>query len=129
VASWAASFVWPSVSYSELTSPTIYADSTRLLELTLRANNIVYYVISALLSAFFTQLMFLIYADRTRGVQTPLISPAPIAAATAQVPEPATPPRKPVRGTKYCVNCGAQLIMLAVFCPSCGARQPPLSPE
>jgi len=125
-ASWVASLVWPSFSYSELTSPTIYADGTRLLELMLRANNIVYYVISAILSAFFTLLMFFIYADRTRASQAPATLAASAATATAGVSEPPPPPRKPARGTKYCVNCGTQLIMLAVFCPNCGARQPPL---
>src|SRR3989304_7786845 len=56
-ASWIASFMWPGFSYSELTRPAIYSNGARVMELMLRANNIVYYLISALLSAFFTLLM------------------------------------------------------------------------
>ena len=129
VTAWIASFVWPSFSYSELTNPSIYANGARLLGLMFRANNIVYYVISALLSAFFTLLLFVIYADRTRGPQAPTSSVGPTVAPGFQVPEPSSPPRQPARGTRYCVNCGARLIILAVFCPTCGARQPPLPPE
>ncbi|TSA43282.1 zinc ribbon domain-containing protein [archaeon] len=128
VTAWIASFVWPSFSYSELTRPDIYTNGGRLLGLMFRANNIVYYVISALLSAFFTLLLFVIYADRTRGPQGsspvgPTIPPA------SQISGTPSPPRQPARGTRYCVNCGAPLIILAVFCPNCGARQPPLPPE
>jgi hypothetical protein len=129
VASWIASFIWPSFSYSELTRPTIYANGAHLLELMFRANNIVYYVISALLSAFFTLLMFVIYADRTRGSEVPASASGPTVASASQMPAPSPPPRKPARGIRYCVNCGTPLIMLAVFCPNCGARQPPLPPE
>jgi hypothetical protein len=128
-ASWAASFMWPDFSYTELSNPTIYSNSTRLLELMVRANNIVYYVISAILSAFFTLLLFGIYADRPRGPQTPTTLVESTSTPIAQAPELSPPPRKPKRGTKYCANCGAQLIMLAVFCPNCGARQPPLQLE
>jgi hypothetical protein len=129
VAAWTASLVWPSLSYSELTNPNIYTNGARLLELMLRANNIVYYVISALLSAFFTLLLFAIYADRTRALGVPASSVGPTVAPASHISESPTPPRQPARGTKYCVNCGAPLIILAVFCPNCGARQPPLPPE
>jgi hypothetical protein len=128
-ASWVASFMWPSFSYSELVRPTVYTSGARLLELMLRANNIVYYVISALLSAFFTLLMFVIYADRTRGPQSPARVAGSTVAPVSQVPEHPSPPRRAGRGIKYCANCGTQLVVLAVFCPSCGARQPPLQPE
>ena len=128
VTAWIASFVWPSFSYSELTNPGIYMNGARLLGLMFQANNIVYYVVSALLSAFFTLLLFVIYADRTRGPQVPT-SPVGPAVAASHISEPPVPPRQPARGTKYCVNCGAPLIILAVFCPNCGARQPPLPPE
>ena len=128
VTAWIASFVWPSFSYSELTRPDIYTNGGRLLGLMFRANNIVYYVISALLSAFFTLLLFVIYADRTRGPQGP--SPVgPTTPPASQISGTPSPPRQPARGTRYCVNCGAPLIILAVFCPNCGARQPPLPPE
>jgi hypothetical protein len=129
VAAWIASFVWPSFSYSELTNPSIYTNGARLLGLMFRANNVVYYVISALLSAFFTLLLFVIYADRTRGPQVPTTIVGPTIAPVSQGIEPSSPPRQPARGTRYCVNCGARLIILAVFCPNCGARQPPLPPE
>jgi len=128
VTAWIASFVWPSFSYSELTNPGIYMNGARLLGLMFQANNIVYYVVSALLSAFFTLLLFVIYADRTRGPQVPT-GPVGPAVAASHISEPPVPPRQPARGTKYCVNCGAPLIILAVFCPNCGARQPPLPPE
>jgi hypothetical protein len=128
-ASWITSFVWPSFSYSELARPTVYTNGAHLLELMFRANNIVYYVISALLSAFFTLLMFVIYADRTRAPETPASTSGPTVAPASQVPAPPPPPRKPRRGIRYCINCGKPLIMLAVFCPNCGARQPPLPPE
>lgn len=129
-ASWAASFLWPSISYSELTRPTIYMNSTRLLGLVLGATNIVNYVISALLSAFFTLLLFIIYADRTRGLPPSPIAQVSTAAPTPQVPQPEiSPPHRAPRGMKYCINCGATVISLAVFCPNCGARQPPLPPE
>jgi hypothetical protein len=128
-ASWITSFVWPSFSYSELTRPTVYTNGARLLELMFRANNIAYYVISALLSAFFTLLMFVIYADRTRAPETAASTSGPTVAPASQVPAPPAPPRKPRRGIRYCINCGKPLIMLAVFCPNCGARQPPLPPE
>ncbi len=129
VASWVASFMWPGFSYSELTNPIVYANGTRLLEMMLRANNIVYYVISALLSAFFTLLMFLIYADRTRGPQSPASVTGTTIAPASQVRERSPPPRQTGRGIKYCTNCGTSLVVLAVFCPNCGARQPPLQPE
>jgi hypothetical protein len=126
-ASWITSFVWPSFSYSELTRPTIYTNGAYLLELMFRANNIVYYLISALLSAFFTLLMFTIYADRTRGPGIPASALGPTVASASQIAPP--PSRKPARGIRYCINCGKPLIMLAVFCPNCGARQPPLPPD
>jgi len=127
VAGWIASLVWPSFSLSELTDPSIYANGARLLGLLFRGYNIVSYVISAVLSAFFTLLLFVIYADRMHGPQIPS-GPVQPTDAGAQVPE-STPPRKPARGARYCVNCGSRLIILAVFCPNCGARQPPLPPE
>lgn len=128
-ASWVASFMWPGFSYSELTRPAIYTNGARVMELILRANNIVYYLISALLSAFFTLLMFVIYADRTRGPQSPASITEPAVAPASQIPEPPAPPRQAKRGIKYCANCGTPLVVLAVFCPNCGARQPPLKPE
>jgi hypothetical protein len=128
-ASWVASFMWPGFSYTELTRPTIYTNGARVMELMLRANNIVYYMISALLSAFFTLLMFVIYADRTRGPQSPASMPEPTVAPGAQAPESPAPPRQAKRGIKYCTNCGTPLVVLAVFCPNCGARQPPLQPQ
>jgi hypothetical protein len=129
VASWISSFIWPSFSYSELTNPNVYTNGARLLGLLFRANNIVYYVISALLSAFFTLLMFVIYADRKRGPEAPAGVAGPTVTPASQIPAPPSPPRQPARGMRYCVNCGKPLIMLAVFCPNCGARQPPLPPE
>ena len=66
-ASWATSFLWPSIPFLELTQPRMYEDSTRLLGLVLGAGSIVNSLISALLSAFFTLLLFVIYADRRRG--------------------------------------------------------------
>jgi hypothetical protein len=128
VAAWVASLVWPSFSYSELTNLNIYANGARLLELMLRANNIVYYLISALLSAFFTLLLFAIYVDRTRGLSVST-NAVELTAGPASHTSESPPPRQPARGTKFCVNCGAPLIVLAVFCPNCGARQPPLPPE
>jgi hypothetical protein len=128
-ASWIASLVWPSFSYSELANPTEYTNGANLVELMFRANNIVYYVISAFLSAFFTLLMFVIYADRTHGPETPASTSGPTVAPGSQVAAPPSPHRKPRRGIRYCINCGRPLIMLAVFCPNCGARQPPLPPE
>jgi hypothetical protein len=128
-ASWITSFAWPSFSYSELTRPTTYTNGAHLLELMFRANNIVYYVISALLSAFFTLLMFIIYYDRTRGPEIPASALGPTVASASQIAAPPSPSRKPARGIRYCINCGKPLIMLAVFCPNCGARQPPLPPE
>ena len=125
-ASWIASFMWPGFSYSELTRPAIYTNGARVMELILRANNIVYYLISALLSAFFTLLMFVIYADRTRGPQSPASITEPVVAPASQIPERQAPPRQAKRGIKYCTNCGTPLVVLAVFCPNCGARQPPL---
>ncbi len=128
--SWATSFLWPSFSYSELTRPALYASGTRLLGLMLRASNLANSMITALLSAFFTLLLFIIYADRTRGLVAPTGAEGFAAAPATQVPPPApSGGRLAPRGMKYCVNCGAALISLAVFCPSCGARQPPLAPE
>jgi hypothetical protein len=126
--SWITSVVWPSFSYSELTNSPEYTNGAHLAELMFRANSIVYYVISTLLSALFTLLMFVIYADRTVGPETPASTSGP-AVPPAQVAAPPSPPRKPRRGIRYCINCGRPLIMLAVFCPNCGARQPPLPPE
>ncbi|HXZ98550.1 MAG TPA: zinc ribbon domain-containing protein [Candidatus Acidoferrum sp.] len=128
-ASWITSLVWPNFSYSELTNPTEYSNGAHLLELMLRANNIVYYVTSALLSAFFTLLMFVIYADRTRSPEIHASTSGPAVSPASEAAAPPSPPRKPRRGIRYCINCGRPLIMLAVFCPNCGARQPPLPPE
>lgn len=129
-AAWAASILWPSFSYAELIRPAIYMNSTRLLGLLLGATNIVNAVLSAILSAFFTLLLFIIYADRTRGP-----TPSPSAGGFTVAPAPEipqtrpTPPHRAPRGMKYCLNCGAMVVSLAVFCPNCGARQPPLAPE
>lgn len=124
-ASWIASMLSPSFSYSELTRQSIYMNSTRLLEALLGASSVANSVVSALLSAFFTLLLFMIYADRTRAPSAPQNAEGFTAASPAQVPQPRHAPR----GMKYCVNCGAKIISLAVFCPNCGARQPPLAPE
>jgi len=128
-ASWTASLLWPSFSYSELTRPSVYMNSARLLGLLLSASNVASAVISAILSAFFTLLLFMIYADRTRG---PPASPSIegfTATASSEVHQAQQPaPQRAPRGMKYCVNCGAMVISLAVFCPNCGARQPPLAP-
>lgn len=118
-ASWATSFFLPSFPYSELASPSVYMDSTRLLGLLLGASSVGSSVVSALLSAFFTLLLFMIYADRTRGSAT---------SSSAERLTTTSATRAP-RGMKYCVNCGATVISLAVFCPNCGARQPPLAPQ
>jgi hypothetical protein len=129
-ASWMASLLWPSFSYSELTRPSVYMNSTRLLGLLLGASNVASSLISALLSAFFTLLLFMIYADRTRGAPTSRSAESFTAAPAPQVPQPEpSPPQRAPRGMKYCLNCGAMVISLAVFCPNCGARQPPLAPE
>jgi hypothetical protein len=128
-ASSVASFMWPSFPYSELTRPTLYTNGAHLLEVMFPANNIVYYVLSALLSAYFTLLLFVIYADRTRGPEVSASASGATGPPASQIPAPPSPPRKPARGIRYCVNCGKPLIMLAVFCPNCGARQPPLPPE
>ena len=130
VAVWVGSILWPSISYSDLTRPEIYMSSARLLGLLLGATNIVNSVLSALLSAFFTLLLFIIYADRTRG---PAASPSAVGSATIPAPQvpqagPSQPQRAP-RGMKYCSNCGALIVSLAVFCPNCGATQPPLPPQ
>ena len=129
LASLATSFMWPGASYLAPSNPAIYSDSVRLLKLMLGASNIAYSVISALLSAFFTLLLFFIYADRAHGSQvSESLTRAPVASAS-KIPEPPTLPRKAPRGIKNCANCGTQLIILAVFCPNCSARQPPLPPE
>jgi len=129
-ASWVASLLWPSFSYSELTRPSVYMNSTRLLGLLLGASNVASSVISALLSAFFTLLLFMIYADRTRGPPASRSTEGFTAAASSEVHQTQQPaPQRAPRGMKYCLNCGAMVISLAVFCPNCGARQPPLAPE
>ena len=129
-ASLATSFLWPSSPYSELIRPSVYMNSTRLLGLLFGASNIASSVISALLSAFFTLLLFIIYADRTRGSPPSRSTEGFTAASAAHAhgPEPSPPHRAP-RGMKYCLNCGEMVIVLAVFCPNCGARQPPLAAQ
>ncbi len=129
-ASFGASFLWPSFPYFELTRPSVYMNSTRLLGLLLGASNIAGSVISALLSAFFTLLLFMIYADRTRWSSASRSAEDVTAVSVPQVrrPEP-SPPHRARRGMKYCLNCGEMVIALAVFCPNCGARQPPLAPQ
>jgi len=124
-ASWVTSLFSPSFSYSELTRQSIYMNSSRLLETLLGASNVANSVISALLSAFFTLLLFMIYADRTRGSSAPQSVEGFAAVTSSQ----ASQPRRAPRGMKYCVNCRALVVSLAVFCPNCGARQPPLTPE
>jgi len=122
-ASWLMSFFWPSLSYSELTRPSTYMDPFRMLGLLLGAGSVIGSVVSALLSAFFTLLLFLIYADRTRGLLPPARSSDEVSRSVVARRQPAR------RGMKYCVNCVAAIISLAVFCPNCGARQPPLPPQ
>lgn len=129
-ASWVTSLWWPGLSYSELTKPSVYMDSLRMLGLVLGAGSVISSAISALLSGFFTLLLFLIYADRTRGLVPSPAAGLSTAAPAAQVPQPTEArPQVAPRGMKYCVNCGAMIISLAVFCPNCGARQPPLPPQ
>ncbi len=129
LASLVTSFMWPGISYLELSNPAIYTDSVRLLEMMLRASNVAYSMISALLSAFFTLLLFFIYADKAHSLRT-FAGPSGVPVVSApKTPEPPAPTHKPPRGIKNCVNCGAQLVILAVFCPHCGARQPPLPPQ
>lgn len=129
-ASWVTSLWWPGLSYSELTKPSVYVDSLRMLGLMLGPGSVISSAISALLSGFFTLLLFLIYADRTRRLVPSPAAGVPTAAPTAQVPQPTEArPQVARRGMKYCVNCGAMIISLAVFCPNCGARQPPLPPQ
>jgi hypothetical protein len=127
VAAWLASLLWPSFSYSELTRPAVYLNGARLLGVLLGATNVIHSVMSALLSAFFTLLLFIIYADRTR---TPLGQSSAVQVTTA-APVTLGPARlrRAPRGMKYCLNCGVMLVSLAVFCPQCGARQPPLAPS
>jgi len=127
VAAWLASLLWPSFSYSELTRPAVYLSGARLLGVLLGATNIIYSVVSAILSAFFTLLLFTIYADRTH-VPLGQTSAVQVTAAAPVTLGPAGPRRAP-RGMKYCLNCGVMLVSLAVFCPQCGARQPPLAPS
>lgn len=127
VTAWLASLLWPSLPYSELTRPAVYLNGARLLGVLLGATNVIHSVVSAFLSAFFTLLLFIIYADRTRTPPGPssavqVITAAPVALGSARS-------RHPPRGMKYCLNCGVMLISLAVFCPQCGARQPPLAPS
>jgi len=130
VASWVGSLLWPSFSYSELTTPAVYMNSTRLLGLLLGTTNMVGSVISALLSGFFMLLLFFIYADRTREAPpSPTAEPSTVAFTPAVAQPEASRPSVAPRGMKYCQNCGAGLVSLAVFCPSCGARQPPLAPQ
>ena len=130
VTSWLTSLLLPGVSYSQLTAPEIYANGSRLLTVFLGPTNIVYSLISSLIAAFFTLLLFAIYVDRTR--ETP---PSVTVGTDVATPSPQTPQTQPVRGQaaprgmRYCVNCGAMVVSLAVFCPNCGARQPPLGPE
>ena len=129
-ASWLTALFWPSLSYSELTKPSIYMDPFRMLGLVLGAGSIISSVISALLSGFFTLLLFLIYADRTRGLVPSTLAEVSTTTSAAQVPHPLEArPQVAPRGMKYCVNCGAAIISLAVFCPNCGAGQPPLPPQ
>jgi hypothetical protein len=127
---WVSSFFSPGLSYALLSQPAVYTSGTRLLGLILGAGAVVNSLISAVLSAFFTLLLFMIYADRTRGIAAPTSVQGIAAAPAAPASQAAGPlPRIAPRGMKYCINCGATIISLAVFCPSCGARQPPLPPE
>lgn len=126
-ASWVASIITPSFPYSELTQPSIYRSSTRLMELVLQPGSIFSSVVSAVLTAFFTLLLFLIYADRTRGLIASAGTGGLVTTPGPQnVQQTAAPPRQVRRGVRYCINCGAPIILVAVFCPNCGARQPPL---
>lgn len=127
---WVTSSLWPSLSFSELTSPSAYMDPLRMLGLIFRPSTMVNSLITALLSCFFTLLLFIIYADRTRGSPPSPAIDASTAATPAQVPPPGpSTVQVAPRGMKYCLNCGARIISLAVFCPNCGARQPPLPPQ
>ena len=127
VGSLIASLLWPSVPYAELMRPTVYMNGARLLGLLLGATNIVASVVSALLSAFFTLLLFLIYADRTHTAPSIPSTEISTLSPAARIRESKMPPPRPTpAGVRYCVNCGTPIIALAVFCPNCGARQPPL---
>ncbi len=128
--SWLTSMIWPSVSYSQLTDPETYANGANILTLLLGTTDILYWLASSVLSAFFMLLLFAIYVDRTQGAQQPARSEIDISVQTPQTPmkEPNHRQLAP-RGMRYCVNCGATLVSLAVFCPNCGARQPPLGPS
>lgn len=128
-ASWVTSLLWPSIPFWELTQPRMYEDSTRLLGLVLGGGPIVNSLISALLSAFFTLVLFVIYADRTRGSVPSAATESAAAAPSPAIQPTPSGPRLAPPGMKYCVNCGATVISLAVFCPNCGARQPPPVPE
>ena len=130
VVSWLMSMISPSVSYSQFTDPEIYANESRLLSVLLGAANIVYSLISSLLAAFFTLLLFAVYVDRTRETTRSVTAVTDAATPTPQTLHTEPIPGRPApRGMRYCVNCGAMLVSLAVFCPNCGARQPPLAPE
>lgn len=130
VTSWMTSLVLPGASYSQFMDPEMYANGSRFLTALLGPANIVYTLTSSLLAGFFTLLLFAIYVDRTRETPRSVTATADLA-----TPSPQAPQTQPVRGQlaprgmRYCVNCGAMVISLAVFCPNCGARQPPLGPE
>jgi len=128
--SWLTSMIWPNVSYSQLTNPETYANGVNILTLLLGTTDILYWLASSVLSAFFMLLLFAIYVDRTRVAQQPARSETDISGQTPETPLDELAHRQLApRGMKYCANCGATLVSLAVFCPNCGARQPPLGPS
>jgi hypothetical protein len=130
ITSWLTSWVLPGASYSQFTDPEMYANGSRLLTVLLGPANIVYSLISSILAGFFTLLLFAIYVDRTRETPRPVTVGPDVGAPSPQAPQTQPVRGQPApRGKRYCVNCGAMIVSLAVFCPNCGARQPPLGPE
>lgn len=122
----AISPAWPALSSSQLVDPLAYTNGPLLLGLLIGPGTILNSVVSAVLSAFFMLLLFLVYVDRTRVLPSHSTTEASLATETETRPSSI---RGAPRGMKYCVNCGQTIISLAVFCPNCGARQPPLPPQ
>jgi hypothetical protein len=129
LASSLSSFVWPGITISELAQPGLYANGFRLIGAILEKGNLIASLIQALVAAFFTLLLFFIYVDRTRALIAESPGSYSVDLDRASLIHERPPTRRVPVGTKYCVNCGASLISVAVFCPECGARQPPLTPE
>jgi hypothetical protein len=72
-------------------------------------------VVNALLSAFYQPLspiLAVVYYYSNLARITPAPTGQPLAPTTSAQP-----------GTRFCINCGAQLASNATFCPNCGAKQ------